>query len=133
MCLNSLFQSFFLLGDGWGNNIFHDTAKFFHELTLCKIALLCLSVAKFTPSRTSVSKRWLLPDFKRADCNYKNKRLEVGYLISTKKKLRQAILDVWLVKSIYSLCQLTRTSISGSYIRAIFTGTSFFNQILFIS
>ena len=45
---------FFLLGDGWGNNIFHDTAKFFHELTLFKIALLCLSVAKFTPSRTSV-------------------------------------------------------------------------------
>jgi len=33
---------FFLLGDGWGNNIFHDTAKFFHELTLFKIALLCL-------------------------------------------------------------------------------------------
>ena len=86
MCLNSLFQSFFLLGDGWGNNIFHDTAKFFHELTLCKIALLCLSVAKFTPSRTSVSKRWLIVDY----C-----QILKGHILQLQKqKTRSGLLDI---------------------------------------
>ena len=135
---------FFGGGDGWGNNIFHDTAKFFHELTLFKIALLCLSVAKFIPSRISVSKRWLIVDccqiLKGHILQLQKQKTRNGFHDINKKKMRQAILNVWLVfklkltlKSFYSLCQLTRTSISGSYIRAIFTGTSFFNQILFIS
>ena len=92
---------FFLLGDGWGNNIFHDTAKFFHELTLCKIALLCLSVAKFTPSRTSVSKRWLIVDYcqilKGHILQLQKQKTRSGFLDINKKKLRPAILDVWLV------------------------------------
>ena len=73
------------MGDGWGNNIFHDTAKFFHELTLFKIALLCLSVAKFTPSRTSVSKKWLIVDY----CQILKGRLQLQ-----KHKTRSGFLDI---------------------------------------
>ena len=89
---------FFRLGDGWRNNIFHDTAKFFHELTLFKIALLCPSVAKFIPllTRLKVSKRWLIADYchilkgQIATAKYKTR----SGLLDIKKKLWEAILDV---------------------------------------
>ena len=78
---------FFLLGDGWGNNIFHDTAKFFHELTLFKIALLCPSVAKFIPllTRLKVSKRWLIADY----CH-----ILKGQIATAKYKTRSGLLDI---------------------------------------